>query len=85
MSREGEKYHVQKGGGVNIVFRPKFKPSEKLYPRMTPGQATSFGSLYVEPDPQNWEVPVPRRIGNMEGGDPLDHIFGKIDIYRYRS
>jgi hypothetical protein len=26
MSREGEKYHFQKGGGINVFFGPKYKP-----------------------------------------------------------
>jgi hypothetical protein len=26
MSREGEKYNFQKGGGINIVFGPKYRP-----------------------------------------------------------
>jgi hypothetical protein len=26
LSREGEKYHFQRGGGINIVFGPKYRP-----------------------------------------------------------
>jgi hypothetical protein len=26
VSQEGEKYHFQKGGGINIVFGPKYRP-----------------------------------------------------------
>jgi hypothetical protein len=28
-SKEGEKYHFQKGGGINIVFGPKYRPLKK--------------------------------------------------------
>jgi hypothetical protein len=29
--KRGKKYHFQKGGGINIVFRPKYRPLLKLH------------------------------------------------------
>ncbi len=55
MSREGEKYHFQKGGGINIVFGPKYRPllrpqpSEFLFNRATLPSFQHFSTegLYI--------------------------------------
>jgi hypothetical protein len=50
VSRDGEKYHFQKGKGINIIFRPNYKPlhaGEQKYNVLRGGGGGVGGGLFI--------------------------------------